>query len=97
MNVIVVMEVAYLFSVRYLHMRSFNWQGIKGTPAVALALVVVTAGQLLLTYAPAMQRWFQTAALSPGQVVAVLAVGLALFTLLELEKAVARRWLGEVV
>ncbi|AZV92469.1 carbonate dehydratase [Bordetella sp. J329] len=96
-NVIVVMEVAYLFSVRYLHMRSFNWQGIKGTPAVALALVAVTAGQLLLTYAPAMQRWFQTAALSPRQVVAVLAVGLALFTLLELEKAVARRWLGEVV
>lgn len=96
-NVIVVMEVAYLFSVRYLHMRSFHWQGIKGTPAVALALVAVTAGQLLFTYAPFMQRWFQTAPLTAGQAAAVLAVGAALFVLLEIEKALARRWLGEVV
>ncbi|CAM4121610.1 HAD-IC family P-type ATPase [Kerstersia similis] len=96
-NVIVVMEVAYLFSVRYLHMPSFNWQGIKGTPAVVMALTAVTAGQLLLTYAPFMQRWFQTAALTAGQAAAVLAVGVALFVLLEIEKAVARRWLGEVI
>lgn len=95
-NTIVVMEVAYLFSVRFLHMPSFCWRGVQGTPAVLLALVVVVLGQLLFTYAPFMQAWFQTTALNATQAATVLGVGLALFVVLEIEKMVARRWLHAV-
>src|SRR5690606_20976327 len=32
-NTLVVLEIFYLFNVRYLHMTSFNWRGFLGTPA----------------------------------------------------------------
>src|SRR5690606_2990879 len=33
-NTIVVLEIFYLFNVRYLHMTSFTWRGALGTPPV---------------------------------------------------------------
>ena len=94
-NTLVVMEIAYLFNVRYLGGPSLTWRGLLGTPAVLIAVGLVTAAQFALTYIPAMQAVFETRPLGVGDGAAVVAVGVALFVVLELEKTlyawVARR------
>ncbi len=90
-NVIVVMEVFYLFNVRYLHMTSFTLRGALGTPAVLIALAVVIVAQFTFTYAPFMHAWFGTRAMSLADGLLVLAPGVVLLVLLEGEKWLLRR------
>jgi len=40
-NQLIVLEIFYLFNVRYLHVRSMTWRGVQGTPAVLLAIAAV--------------------------------------------------------
>jgi magnesium-transporting ATPase (P-type) len=89
-NTIVVMEIFYLFSVRYTHTTSLSWRGLLGTPAVLIGIAVVTLAQFAFTYLPAMQALFATTALSFADGVAIVATGIALFLLLEVEKLVVR-------
>ena len=49
-NTVVVMEIFYLFSVRYLHGASATWQGVLGTPAVLLGVGGIVVLQLAFTY-----------------------------------------------
>jgi magnesium-transporting ATPase (P-type) len=90
-NTLVAMEVAYLFSVRYLRQPSFTFHGVRGTPAVLIALGLVVVMQSLFTYAPPMEALFGTRPLPPLWAGVVLAVGAALFVVLEVEKWVGRR------
>ena len=90
-NTLVCMEVFYLFSVRYLKSPSFTWQGVRGTPRVLAAVGGVCVLQLLFTYAPVMQTLFRTEALPLAWGLRILAVGVGLLLLLEVEKAVLRR------
>lgn len=90
-NTLVAMEVFYLFSVRYLKAPSFTLVGVQGTPRVLMAVGVVIVLQLLFTYAPFMQQWFGTHALSPAQVLLCALVGLTVLVLLEGEKWVVRQ------
>jgi magnesium-transporting ATPase (P-type) len=90
-NTLVCMEVFYLFSVRYLKARSFTVQGVRGTPRVLAAVAGVFGLQLLFTYAPFMQALFHTEALAPAVGLRIVAVGVALLVVLELEKALLRR------
>ena len=91
-NTLCAMEVFYLFSVRFLHMRSFTWQGAKGTPAVLWAIATVAVAQLAFTYAPWMQRLFDTRAVPWPEMLLIVAVGAAMLVVLEIEKAIVRRW-----
>jgi magnesium-transporting ATPase (P-type) len=91
-NTLVVLEIFYLFNVRYLHMRSITWRGALGTPAVLWALGAVVAAQLAFTYAPFMQRWFGTRPVALADGALVLAGGVAFMVLLEAEKLLLRRW-----
>jgi magnesium-transporting ATPase (P-type) len=90
-NTLVCMEVFYLFSVRYLKAPSFTWQGVRGTPRVLVAVAGVFVLQLLFTYTPLMQRLFQTEALPFQWGIVIVATGVALLVILEVEKAVLRR------
>ena len=90
-NTLVCMEVFYLFSVRYLKAPSFTLRGVQGTPRVLLAVAAVLLLQLMFTYAPFMQQLFGSAPLSAGMGLAILAVGLAVLAVMELEKALLRR------
>jgi magnesium-transporting ATPase (P-type) len=92
-NTIVAMEVSYLFTVRYTHTTSFTLTGVMGTPAVLIGVAATTLAQLLFTYAPFMQALFATRPVSPIDGLAIVAIGAALFVVLELEK-LARRRLG---
>jgi len=92
-NTIVVMEIFYLFSVRYLHMTSLTLQGIIGTPAVLIGVAVILIGQFAFTYLPIMQTLFSTRAVSLTDGLAIVGVGGLLLLILEVEKLV-RRGLG---
>ena len=91
-NTLVVLEIFYLFSVRYLKSTAITWRGVLGTPAVLIAVGTVTALQLLFTYAPFMESFFDTRPLSLVQGAQIIAVGIAVLLILEIEK-----WLGSLV
>ncbi len=91
-NVLCVMEIFYLFNVRYLHMRSFTLVGARGTPAVLWAVGGVIVAQLAFTYAPWMQALFDTRAVPWADGLVIVAIGLASMVVLEVEKALLRRW-----
>src|SRR3546814_16297531 len=59
-NMLIVAEIAYLFNVRFLHMRSLTLRGAMGTPAVLLAIAVVVLAQLAFTYLTVMTRLFDS-------------------------------------
>ena len=90
-NTLVAMEVFYLFSVRYLKAASFTLQGVKGTPRVLLAVAAVFVLQLLFTYSAFMQTFFRSTALPLATGLGVVAVGVAVLVVLELEKLLLRR------
>ncbi len=85
-NTLVVMEIFYLFSVRYLHAPSLTLRGILGTRPVLIAISAVTALQFLFTYAPFMEAFFDTRPLSLMEGLQIVAVGVAVLLVLELEK-----------
>jgi magnesium-transporting ATPase (P-type) len=90
-NTIVVFEIVYLFSVRYLHETSLTWEGLAGTPAVLIGVGLVAAAQFVFTYAPFMQTIFQTRAVSPADGMSIVVLGVAFFAVLELDKFIRRR------
>jgi len=87
-NTLVVMEIFYLFSVRYLNEPSLTLRGAMGTRPVLVAITCVTALQFLFTYAPFMENFFDTRPLSFAEGLQILAVGVVVFLLLETEKRV---------
>ena len=87
-NTIVVMEIFYLFSVRYVHGTSLTWRGVLGTPAVLIGVSAVVLAQLALTYLPFMNTVFDTRAVSFGEGLAVIGIGVALLVLIEVEKRI---------
>lgn len=96
-NTIVVLQIFYLFNVRYLHMTSFNWRGVLGTPAVLIAVAVVVFAQLAFTYLPVMHSLFDTRPLGIADGVLIITIGIAMMIVLEVEKMLVRRadWLGQ--
>lgn len=90
-NTLVVLEIFYLFSVRYLKASSITWRGVLGTRAVLIAVGAVTALQFMFTYAPFMESFFDTRPLSLAQGVQIVAVGVAVLLILEIEKWVQGR------
>ena len=91
-NAIVVMEIFYLFSVRYVHGSSLTWQGVLGTPAVLIGVAVVVAAQFAFTYAPPLQAVFGTEAVGLADGLLVVAVGVVLLIVVEIEKRLASAW-----
>jgi magnesium-transporting ATPase (P-type) len=85
-NTIVVMEVFYLFSVRYVHGTSLTLRGLLGTRAVLIGVTLVVVAQMVLTYWPPMQRVFSTTPISLTDGIAVIGVGVALLLVIETEK-----------
>ena len=85
-NQLVVLEIFYLFSVRYLHMTSFTLTGVKGTGPVLGAIAVVVVGQLAFTYLPVMNRIFESRPLGLLDGVVIILLGVLLLAVLEVEK-----------
>ncbi|MFT4102231.1 MAG: HAD-IC family P-type ATPase, partial [Burkholderiaceae bacterium] len=90
-NLIVVMEIFYLFNVRYLHMTSFSLRGAAGTPAVLAAIAVVVVAQAAFTYLPFMHRLFDSRPVGAVEIAVMIGIGLAIMIVLEIEKGILRR------
>ncbi|MDO8882355.1 HAD-IC family P-type ATPase [Pseudotabrizicola sp.] len=89
-NTLVILEIFYLFSVRFLHMTSFTFTGVKGTTPVWIALAVVVTGQLAFTYLPIMNTIFGSRPLTFAEGALIVSLGAASFVLLEFEKRFVR-------
>lgn len=85
------MEVFYLFNVRYLGVPSLTLRGVVGTRAVLIAISLVTVLQFVFTYAPFMHGLFGARPLSIPEGALAVAVGIAGFAVIEIEKAIRRR------
>ncbi len=90
-NTLVVMEIFYLFSVRYVHGTSLTWRGVLGTRAVLIGVATVTLCQFAFTYLPPLQAVFGTTGLSIGEGLIVVGIGFVLLAVVEIEKAVRQR------
>lgn len=90
-NMIVVLEIFYLFNIRYLHASSFSLRGAAGTPAVLGAVAVVIVAQLAFTYLPVMQDLFQTRAMTIADGALLVGLGVVALVVMETEKQIMRR------
>ena len=91
MNTLVVMEVFHLFFIRNMYGTSLTWKAVRGTQVVWLAVSAVTVGQFAITYVPALQAIFATEPVPFRDGLLVVAIGIALFIIIEIEKQIRLR------
>ena len=84
-NVIVMVELAYLFNCRSLHRPCFG-EGFFANRWVFVGAVTMLAAQMLFTYAPVMNRLFHTAPIGVEAWIRILGVTAVVFVIVELEK-----------
>ena len=90
-NTLVVMEIFYLFFIRNLYDTSLNWKALLGTRVVWVSVSVVTVAQFGFTYLPPVQKVFATEAVPLFDGLLIVAVGLAMFVIIEIEKQIRLR------
>src|SRR5690606_27789001 len=93
-NAMVAMEAVYLFNVCYLGLPSLTLGGVVGTRAGLIAVGAVTALQFLFTYAPFVPALFETRPLTITPGLLTVAVAMAVFATIEIEKAIRRHLRG---
>lgn len=90
-NTLVVGQVFYLFNSRYILEPVCNRVGLLGSRAIWLAIIVMVVLQALFTYAPPLQFLFGTTAIDALDWLRILAFGVVVFALVEIEKRVVDR------
>jgi magnesium-transporting ATPase (P-type) len=90
MNMLVVLEIFYLFFIRHIHGTSLTWAAARGTPIIWACLLTVIAAQVALTYLPPLQAIFGTYPIPVFDGVLIVAIGALVFALLETEKQMRR-------
>ena len=91
-NVIVVMEIFYLFSIRYQRGPSITWRGVLGTRAVLTGVLVVTTAQFLFTYWTPLAQVFGAQPIAVLDGLFVVGIGVLMLLAVEAEKWAARRF-----
>ncbi len=86
MNMLVVLEIFYLFFIRNLHGPSLTWAAARGTRIVWICVTGVAAAQVGVTYLPPLQAIFGTRAVPLWDGALIVAVGVVFFALIETEK-----------
>jgi len=92
-NTLVMMEMFYLFSVRYSYGSSISFKGMLGTPAVLYSVAAVVVFQLFFTYTPFMGNAFGSEPLTLIQGTQVFMFGVLVLMIVEFEKWLRRRFL----
>ena len=91
-NTLVMFEVFYLLSARYLLAPSLTRAGLTGNRYVLYAIGILLIIQLAFTYLPPMQTLFQTAAIGGEAWLRILLISLSVLVLVECEKYLLRRF-----
>ena len=84
-NVLVFGELFYLFNCRSLSHSMFAL-GLFSNPWLFVGVTTMAASQLLFTYLPAMQHVFGTASLGVTEWTLIMAVGVIIYVVVEIEK-----------
>jgi magnesium-transporting ATPase (P-type) len=87
-NTLVVMEIFHLFFIRNFYSTSLTWKAVRGTKVVWAVVVVITAAQFAMTYVPVLQSVFATESVPLWDGLLVIAIGIALFAIVETEKQI---------
>lgn len=90
-NTLLAMEIFHLFFIRNVYGTSLTWEAVRGTKAVWLTAGLITAAQFAITYLPPLQQLFDTAAVPFVDGLIVVAVGVLLFAIIEVEKQLRLR------
>ncbi len=93
-NAVVMFEVFYLFNVRRHHEPALPGAFTRAALPCWLAVGFVVALQVLFTHTEPMWTLFGSRPLAPVEWAASVGVGASIFVLVEIEKAVLRRWRG---
>jgi magnesium-transporting ATPase (P-type) len=91
-NTLVFGQVFYLFNSRFLHESSLRLERIFTNHVAWLAVGALLVLQLGFVYAPFMNLWFSSAPLELRHWLVPLAIGVAVFLLVEAEKTIFRRF-----
>jgi potassium/sodium efflux P-type ATPase len=91
-NAIVFFEVAYVFNSRHLSDSVLNRRGILGNRIVWWGIAAVVMFQVVFTYWPVMNSLFHVAPLDVWMWLRVLGASLLLMLLVEIEKAIGRKF-----
>jgi magnesium-transporting ATPase (P-type) len=86
MNTLVVLEIFHLFYIRNMYGTSLTWGAIRGTRAIWITVVIITAAQFAVTYLPPVQVIFGTASVPLAEGLLIVGVGAVFFAILEVEK-----------
>lgn len=86
LNTLVVMEIFHLFFIRNIHGTSLTWKAVRGTRVVWLTITIITVAQFAITYLVPLQAIFETEAIPFFDGLLIVAIGIALFAILEMEK-----------
>lgn len=88
LNTLVVMEIFHLFFIRNIYGTSLTWKALRGTKVVWTVVVIITVAQFAITYLPPLQAVFATVPIQFWDGMLVLAIGVALFAIIETEKQI---------
>ena len=91
LNTLVVMEIFHLFFIRNIYGTSLTWKAVRGTKMVWTVVIVITVSQFAITYLPLLQTVFATEAISFGDGMLIVGVGVGLFAIIETEKQIRLR------
>ncbi|MBL28013.1 MAG: carbonate dehydratase [Rhodospirillaceae bacterium] len=86
LNTLVVLEIFHLFFIRNIYGTSLTWKAARGNRVVWITVIVVTAAQFAITYLPPLGTVFGTRAVPLLDGILIVAVGVAFFAIIEVEK-----------
>lgn len=92
-NVVVFVEIFYLFNCRSLTNSSFRI-GFLSNPWIIIGTIVMVLLQLLFTYAPFMNGFFSSQSISPAAWGRIILVGVIGYLVVEFEKWINRKRTG---
>jgi magnesium-transporting ATPase (P-type) len=90
-NTLVCGQAFYLFNSRFLRESSLSVDRLLSNRVAWLAVGVLAVLQLMFVYAPFMQLWFGSASLELRHWLVPLGIGVGVFVVVEVEKAITRR------
>ncbi|MFN5351382.1 MAG: cation-transporting P-type ATPase [Alphaproteobacteria bacterium] len=88
LNTLVVMEIFHLFFIRNIYGTSFTLKAVRGTKVVWLIVIIIAIAQFAITYLKPLQAIFSTVSVPFWDGVLIIAVGIALFVIVEIEKQI---------
>ncbi|MCC7273119.1 MAG: cation-transporting P-type ATPase [Alphaproteobacteria bacterium] len=88
MNTLVVLEIFHLFFIRNIHGTSLTWDAVRGTKVVWAVVIAITAAQFAVTYLPPLQAILGTEPVPLADGLLIVAIGVAFFAIIEIEKQI---------